>query len=164
MAFHCWLSPWCRREDYWERAMNFPIRQEQHDWARYKKVIVFDGVCNFCNAFVDFVMRHDPHGKFKFGTLQSEPAQKILDELGLQTKEFETFLLLEDKKVYTKSTAALKIAKELRGLWPFLAMFLIIPLPIRDWIYDYVARRRYRWMGKRESCRLPIPKDRERFV
>lgn len=144
--------------------MNVFIRQKQHDWARYEKVIVFDGVCNFCNAFVDFVIRHDPHRRFKFGTLQSEPAQKILEELGLQTKEFETFLLLEDDRVFTKSTAALKIAKQLRGPWSFLGMFLLIPVPIRDSIYDYFARHRYRWMGKRERCRLPIPTDKERFV
>jgi predicted DCC family thiol-disulfide oxidoreductase YuxK len=144
--------------------MTAPVKQEKHHWAQFEKVIVFDGVCNFCNATVDFVIRHDPEGKFKFGTLQSDPAQAILRRLGFQTEDFETFLLLEEEHVFTKSTAALKIAKQLPGLWPFLAMFLIIPLPIRDGIYDYFARRRYRWMGKRETCRLPTPAERERFV
>ncbi len=144
--------------------MNSEVIQPQHDWGQYNKVIVFDGICNFCNASVDFVMRHDPTGKFKFGTLQSEPARKILNRLGLHTEDFETFLLLEEEQVFTKSTAALKIAKELTGLWPLLTVFLIVPRPIRDGIYDFMARRRYRWMGKRDTCRVPSPSERARFV
>ena len=144
--------------------MNNPSKHEKHDWSQFEKVIVFDGVCIFCNATVDFVMQHDPKRKFKFGTLQSEPAQKILSRWGLHTEDFETFLLLEEGHVFTKSTAALKIAKHLTGPWHLLAMFRIVPPSIRDGIYDFVAQRRYRWMGKRETCRVPSSAERERFI
>ena len=144
--------------------MTADVKQEKPDWGQLEKIIVFDGVCNFCNASVDFVMRRDPHGKFKFGTLQSEPAQEILNRLQLRRDDFETFLLLEQGKPFTKSTAALKIVKHLTGLWPLLGMFLIVPRPIRDGIYDFIARRRNRWMGKRDTCRIPTPAEQERFV
>ncbi|MFZ1503779.1 MAG: DCC1-like thiol-disulfide oxidoreductase family protein, partial [Nitrospira sp.] len=84
-----------------------------HQWARHERVIVFDGVCNWCNAWVNFVIAHDPHGKFKFGTLQSDQGQQILETLQLSTKDFSTFLLLEQTRVYTKSTAALRIVRHL---------------------------------------------------
>jgi predicted DCC family thiol-disulfide oxidoreductase YuxK len=140
------------------------VKQEKPDWAKFEKVIVFDGVCNFCNAFVDFVIRHDPWKKFKFGTLQSGQAQEILKRLELQTEDFETFLFLEQGQPFTKSTGALKIAKHLTGHWPLLAIFLIVPQPIRDGIYDFIAQRRYRWMGRRDACRAPTPEERDRFV
>ena len=144
--------------------MTPPVNQKKHDWAQYNKVIVFDGICNFCNAFVDFVIRHDPQRKFKFGTLQSEPAQKILRKLGLHTEEFETFLLIEDDRIFTKSTAALKIAKHLGGFWSVFTVFFIVPRPIRDGAYDVIARRRLRWMGRRDACRVPSSSEQDRFV
>jgi predicted DCC family thiol-disulfide oxidoreductase YuxK len=135
-----------------------------HEWDKYEKVIVFDGVCNFCNAFVNFVMDQDSQEGFKFATLQSEPAQKILTRFQLSTEDYETFLLLEAGKVFTKSTAALKILRRLNGLWPLLYIFMIIPRPIRDTVYSFIARHRYGWMGKTASCRVPTAKDRQRFV
>ena len=144
--------------------MKTELHQQSHEWAGYERVIVFDGVCNFCNAFVNFVMDRDPQLKFKFGTLQSEPAQRILEERQLSQEDFETFILLEFGRVFTKSTAAMKIARQLGGLWPLLYAFMIIPRPIRDALYDFIARRRYQWMGKAEACRVPTPADRERFV
>lgn len=135
-----------------------------HEWAKEERLIVFDGVCNWCNAWVDFTITHDPHAKFKFGTLQSEPAQQILTSLRLSTEGFETFLLLEHGRVYTKSTAALKIMRQLSGLWSLLYIGIVIPRPFRDAIYDYIARRRYRWMGKADTCRVPTPAEHDRFV
>jgi predicted DCC family thiol-disulfide oxidoreductase YuxK len=135
-----------------------------HEWARYERVIVFDGVCNWCTAWVNFTLDHDPHAKFKFGTLQSEPAQQILKDLRLPTDNFETFLLLERGRVFTKSTAALKIVRHLSGWWPLLYLGIAIPLPLRDAVYDYVARRRYRWLGKSDTCHVPTLAERERFV
>ena len=135
-----------------------------HNWARYERVIVFDGVCNWCNAWATFTIDHDPHEIFKFGTLQSEPAQQILKKLRLPADDFETFLLLERGLVFTKSTAALRIIRHLSGLWPLLYIGIVIPRPLRDAVYDYVARRRYRWMGKARTCRLPTQTDHERFV
>ena len=135
-----------------------------HEWARYERVIVFDGVCNWCNAWVRFTLDRDPHGKFKFGTLQSPQAQQILNDLCLPADDFETFLFLEQGRVFIKSTAALKIVRQLSRLWPLLYIGIAIPRPLRDAVYDYVARRRYRLMGKSETCRVPTPTERERFV
>lgn len=135
-----------------------------HEWNSHGRVIVFDGVCNLCNGFVNFVMDRDPKGLFKFGTLQSEPAQIILKELHLARDDFETFLLLEHGKVYTKSTAAIKILRTLGGLWQLMSVFMIIPQAIRDMVYSFVARNRYRWMGRADACRVPTSKDLERFV
>ena len=125
---------------------------EKSGWSSYQQVIVFDGVCNFCNASVDFVMKRDPQQKFKFGTLQSEPAKQILKDQQLDTEDFETFLLLERGKVFTKSTAALKIAKQLTGIWPLLYAFIMVPRPIRDGIYSFIARRRYHGWGKKKHA------------
>jgi predicted DCC family thiol-disulfide oxidoreductase YuxK len=144
--------------------MNDRLDPQQHKWAGYERVIVFDGVCHWCTAWVNFTLGRDPHGKFKFGTLQSPQAQQILKQLRLPADNFETFLLLERGWVFTKSTAALKIARQLPGLWPLLYLGIVIPRPLRDAVYDYVARRRYRLMGKAETCRVPTPAERERFV
>jgi predicted DCC family thiol-disulfide oxidoreductase YuxK len=136
----------------------------QHKWAGYERVIVFDGICHWCNAWVKFTLARDPHGKFKFGTLQSPEAQQILKELHLPVDDFKTLLLLEHGRVFTKSTAALRILRHLSGLWPILYIGIAIPRPLRDAVYDYVAQRRYRWMGKAETCRVPAQTERERFV
>ncbi len=137
---------------------------QPHEWGHYDRVIVFDGVCNTCNAFVNFVMNRDSRELFKFGTLQSQPAQQILTHLHLSTHDFETFLLLENGKVFTKSTAALKILRCLHGWWPWLYAFIIIPRPLRDLVYSFIARHRYQWMGRSENCRVPSPKERNRFI
>lgn len=135
-----------------------------HEWSRYERVIVFDGVCNFCNAFVNFVIDRDFEAVFKFGTLQSPPAQHILTQLHLPTREYETFLLLENGKIFTKSTAALRILRSLHGVWPWLYAFILIPRPLRDLVYSFLARHRYQWMGKSETCRVPSPKEQARFI
>lgn len=135
-----------------------------HEWNQYERVIVFDGVCNFCNAFVNFVMNRDANQLFKFGTLQSLPAQTILRELHLATEDFETFLLLEHGKVFTKSTAALKILRSLSGAWSWLYVFILVPRLLRDSIYSVIARHRYRWLGKSDTCRVPSPEERARFI
>jgi predicted DCC family thiol-disulfide oxidoreductase YuxK len=101
---------------------------------------------------------------FKFGTLQSAKGQQALNDLRLPSDDFETFLLLEQGRVFTKSTAALRILRQLSGLWPLFYLGIVIPRPLRDAIYDYFARRRYRWMGKATTCRVPTPAERHRFV
>jgi predicted DCC family thiol-disulfide oxidoreductase YuxK len=135
-----------------------------HEWSQYEHVIVFDGICNFCNAFVNFVIDRDSEAVFKFGTLQSPPAQRILTQLHLSTRDYETFLLLEHGKVFTKSTAALKILRRLPGYWSWLYGFIVIPRPLRDLVYRVIARHRYRWMGRSETCRIPSPKEQARFI
>jgi len=137
---------------------------DRHEWARHERVILFDGVCRWCNAWVTFILARDPHGRFKFGTLQSEPAQRILRELQLPTDDFTTFLFLEHGRVHSKSTAVLLIAKQLPGLWPLLCVGILIPRPLRDALYNVVARHRYRLLGQSETCRVPGPEERSRFL
>ena len=144
--------------------MKVELDTKSHEWARYERLVVFDGVCNWCNAWVNFMIDRDPKQKFKFGMLQSDSAQRILKELQLPTEDFKTFLLLEHGRVSTKSTAALRIVRHLSGLWPMLYLFIVVPRPIRDAVYNFVARHRYEWMGKAEACRVPTPGERERFV
>ncbi len=139
------------------------IDPKAHEWAELERVIVFDGICNWCNAWVNFILARD-RGRFQFGTLQSENGRQLLTLLGLPSEDFETFLLLERGRVFTKSTAALRIARHLSGGWPLLSMFCVVPRPIRDFLYDVVARHRYRLMGKSPTCRLPNATERDRFV
>jgi predicted DCC family thiol-disulfide oxidoreductase YuxK len=127
-------------------------------------VLLFDGVCNLCNGAVNFIIDHDPKGHFKFAALQSDFGQEKLKSLGFNTEEFDSLVLLSGGKVYKKSTAALKIARKLNGLYPLLYGFIIIPPFIRHWVYDIIGRNRYRWWGKRDSCRMPTPELRQRFV
>lgn len=146
------------------RSIMDEVKSSNHPLDNYQRVILFDGVCNFCNATVDFVMKRDPQKKFMFGTLQSEPAQQILRIHNFDTQDFATLLYLENGQVFTKSTASLRVAKELSGLWPALYVCILIPRTIRDVVYQFIGRRRYRWMGKRERCRLPAENERARFV
>lgn len=129
-----------------------------------ERIILFDGVCNFCNASINFVMDHDPKYQFKFAALQSDFAKERLTQAGLDTKDFDSVVLIEDGKVHTRSTAGLRIAKRLSGAWPLLYGFIIIPPFIRNAVYDLIAKNRYRWFGKSENCRLPSPEERARFL
>ena len=134
------------------------------DTITTQDVLLFDGVCNLCNSSVNFIIDHDPKGQFKFAALQSDFGQERLKELGFNQEEFDSLVLLSEGKVYRKSTAALRIAKKLNGLWPLLYIFIIIPPFIRHAVYDLIGKNRYRWWGKRDSCRMPTPELRQRFV
>jgi predicted DCC family thiol-disulfide oxidoreductase YuxK len=127
-------------------------------------LILFDGVCNLCSFWVLFIIKRDPEKRFRFASLQSALGQKTLTEIGLSGGEFNTMILVDGKKHYTKSSAALEIARRVKGLWPLLFMFIVIPSPIRDFVYDIIARNRYRWFGKKESCLVPTPDLKERFL
>lgn len=144
--------------------MNDQLDPSVHAWAKYERLILFDGVCNWCNAWVSFAIAHDPAGQFKFGTLQSEPAQGILRDLSLSTTDYQTFLLLEVGHVYIKSTAVLKVVRQLSRWWPLYYVCVLVPAPLRDMVYDFVARHRYRWMGRTATCCVPTPVERDRFV
>jgi predicted DCC family thiol-disulfide oxidoreductase YuxK len=127
-------------------------------------LILFDGVCNFCSFWVRFVIKRDPEKRFRFASLQSGVGQQILREIGLPSGEFNTVILVDGGKHYTKSSATLNIARRMKGLWPLLFMFIVIPSPIRDFFYDIIARNRYRWFGKKESCLVPTPDFEDRFL
>jgi predicted DCC family thiol-disulfide oxidoreductase YuxK len=125
-------------------------------------IVFFDGVCNLCNSSVDFVIARDKAHKFRFSSLQSEYAKKTLN---LQNEtDFGSFILYKDNKTYQKSTAALMVAKELDYPIKLIYAFIIIPEPIRNFIYSIIAKNRYRWFGKKETCRLPTPQERALFI
>jgi predicted DCC family thiol-disulfide oxidoreductase YuxK len=144
--------------------MNDQLDPSVHEWTKYKRLILFDGVCNWCNTWVSFTIAHDPAGQFKFGTLQAEPAQRILHDLHLSATDYQTFLLLEEGHVYTKSTAALRVLRQLSGWWPLYYVGVLVPAPLRDVVYDFVASHRYQWMGRAATCRVPTQGERDRFV
>lgn len=128
-------------------------------------ILLFDGVCNLCNRLVNFVIKRDKKEKFKFAALQSESGQALLEKLGLSTHDFDTFVLLRnDDKVFVKSKAGLTVLKELGGGWRMLYAFMIIPTPIRDFVYNRIARTRYQVFGKRDSCMIPGPEVENRFL
>ena len=129
-------------------------------------VVLFDGVCNLCNGAVQFIVDRDPRGTFRFTSLQSERAASLLREHGREPPrgEPDSVVLIEDGRVYERSTAALRIARRLSGAWPLFYAFLIVPRLLRDAVYSLIARYRYRWFGKSEQCRVPTPELRARFL
>lgn len=116
------------------------------------QVILFDGVCNLCSGLVKFIIRHDPEKRFQFAALQSPAGQSILKSFQLPLNHYETFLLVDGDRYYQKSTAVLNLLKNLGGYWSIFYIVAIIPTPIRDWVYDRIAKRRYQWFGKKDSC------------
>ena len=120
-------------------------------------VVLFDGVCNLCNDSVDFILSRDPAGYFRFAPLQSEPAKPLLARCKLPSSFLDNIVLVENGECHVRSTAALRIARRLAWPWPLFYAAIVIPRPLRDAIYDWVARNRYRWFGKREHCRIATP-------
>lgn len=126
-------------------------------------VIFFDGVCNLCNAAVQFVIEHDKKNIFKFTALQGKYAEDVLPQFRVNLAEVDSILLADNNKLYTKSSAALRVAKNLNGLLPLLYMLMIVPKFIRDWFYDIIAKNRYKWWGRQETCWVPTPALAQKF-
>ncbi|MEZ4933573.1 MAG: thiol-disulfide oxidoreductase DCC family protein [Saprospiraceae bacterium] len=126
-------------------------------------IILFDGVCNFCNDSVNTLIKLDKKGVFKFAPIQSEVGQRYLESFDY-TDDLSTVVLICDGRLYTKSDAALQTFKHLGGWWRFLRVFTIVPRPIRNAVYDFIAKNRYKWFGKKESCMIPTPDVRARFL
>lgn len=129
-----------------------------------KQIVLFDGVCNFCDSTINFVIDKDPKGVFNYASLQSKEGEKLLIKFGLDTKDYDSFVLVDGEQFYTKSSAALRVAKQLGGLWPILYGFMIVPKFIRDGVYSLVAKNRYKWFGQKDECMIPSPEVRERFI
>ncbi len=127
-------------------------------------ILIFDGLCNLCNGLVQFIIQRDHKGIFRFASLQSENGKKLLAQYGLPIDTIDTLVLIENNEAYIRSTAALKIAPYLSGFWIWTKLLWLFPTFIRDWGYDFIARYRYRWFGKRERCMLPREEWRERFL
>lgn len=132
---------------------------------KHKQIILFDGVCNLCNSSVQYVIKHDKNNKFMFLALQSNTAKKLLEQNDSSLLDIDSIMLYNAKKgIYSKSTAALKIANQLAFPINLLGVFLIVPKFIRDWFYNYVAKNRYKWYGKKEACMIPTPELKNRFI
>jgi predicted DCC family thiol-disulfide oxidoreductase YuxK len=129
-----------------------------------KQIILFDGVCNFCSFWVNFVIKRDKKDLFRFAALQSEKAMEITDRLDIDISKPDTFILIINDKFFTKSTAALMVCKQLNGLIKFLYPFIILPKFFRNFVYDLIARYRYNLFGKRDSCRVPTEEDKLKFL
>lgn len=129
-----------------------------------EKIILFDGVCNLCNKSVQFVIEHDEQNYFKFASLQSNFGQTFLKENKLNQTTFDSIIYIEDDKYYTKSSAALKIAKHLDKNISWLNYFSVVPKPIRDFFYNIIAKNRYKFFGKQESCWLPTKELKAKFL
>src|SRR5687767_11091292 len=127
-------------------------------------VVLFDGVCNFCNGAVNFVINRDRDGYFKFAALQSEAGEELLNKYGIGKVETDSVVLIDDERAYTHSSAALKIVRKLPGLWPILYGFMIVPKSIRDWAYKLFAKHRYGLFGRQDQCMIPTPAVRARFL
>jgi len=128
--------------------------------------ILFDGICNLCNGFVQFIIKHDPAGRYQFASLQSEVGQALLAQYGVKaaTTNPESVLLVTKGRVYSHSTAVLHILRGLGGAWSLLYAGMLFPRFIRDGAYRFVARNRYRWFGREEACMLPTPELAQRFL
>ena len=141
--------------------------------TKTEAVILFDGVCNLCNTGINFIIDNDEKGYFKFASLQSPEAHVYMSTCAKEGSEISnmsnydvlsSLILYENGQCFRKSTAVLHIARKLRGAWPVLFVFKLIPTPIRDAAYDWVAQNRYRWFGKQDACRIPTPDLRARFL
>lgn len=127
-------------------------------------IILFDGVCNLCSSSVQQVLKNDKAGYFYFASLQGEAGQALLRQYQLPVDALNSFVLIENKKAYTRSTAALKVARKLGGMYQLLTPFVLVPYFIRDAVYNLIARNRYRWFGKKEACWLPKLEWKNRFL
>lgn len=127
-------------------------------------LVLFDGVCHLCAWAVQFISDRDPKGAFRFAPLQSDLGQRVLKEHGIDTSNMDSFVLVENGVAYIKSTAALRVARKLSGAWPLCYAAIILPRLLRDPIYQFIARNRYRWFGKADACMMPSPELRARFL
>ena len=132
--------------------------------AQAEAIVLFDGVCNLCNAAVNFAIDRDPRGRIKFASLQSPLGQQLLAEHGLSTSDLDSMVLITGGHAYTRSSAGLRMLALLRMPWPLVSPLLIIPAPLRNVAYRFIAHNRYRWFGRQEHCRVPTPELRERFL
>jgi len=127
-------------------------------------IVLIDGVCHMCQGLTQFIIRRDPRGVFRFASLQSEIGQELLRQGGMSESSIDTMVLIEDGKYYTRSTGALRIARRLRFPWSLSYVFILIPPFLRNLVYRWVARNRYRWFGQSSECMIPTPEIRRRFL
>lgn len=127
-------------------------------------IILFDGICNFCNSAVNFTIKRNKKANIRFAAMQSEAGQRILKQYSLPLNEMQSFIFIDQGNVYFQSTAAIRVCRYLRGLWPLCYGFIIVPKFIRDGIYSWIARNRYKWFGVRQECMIPTADVKARFL
>ena len=127
-------------------------------------ILLFDGVCNLCNRSVQFVIRRDKKKKFRFAALQGVTGKQLLQRYNLPANDLNSFVLIENDKAYTRSAAALRVLRGLRGGWKLFYAFMILPKFLRDSVYNWISRNRYKWFGKKEECMVPTPDLKNRFL
>ena len=132
--------------------------------AKYQPLLLFDGECKLCHGLVQFILRNDDEQRYHLSALQTDFSKDLLEKAGLRTDSPETVVLFADDQYYTHSSAALRIMTLLGGIWKLAGIFWIVPKPLRDWIYRLIAGNRYQWFGKYETCRMPGPEWKERFI
>jgi predicted DCC family thiol-disulfide oxidoreductase YuxK len=149
-------------------TLSTPSQDKPHNLdellQKHPYIVLFDGVCNLCNGSVHFIVDRDKAARFSFAPLQSPLGQQLCTRFGLPTQHYDSLVLIEHGKIFLRSTSALRIARRLRFPWFLLAAGLILPRFLRDPFYNLIARNRYRWFGKEESCRIPTPDLRKRFL
>ncbi|WP_306350138.1 thiol-disulfide oxidoreductase DCC family protein [Flavobacterium sp. '19STA2R22 D10 B1'] len=130
-----------------------------------KKIILFDGVCNLCNSAIQYVIKHDKTDQFRFVSLQSDLGQEVINYLGIDSKSIDSIILYEPNKAYfIKADAAMRIAKYLGGIVSVISLFQFVPPFIKNSVYDFIAKNRYKWYGKQESCMIPTPELKSKFL
>ena len=127
-------------------------------------LILFDGICNLCNSSVQFVLKKDKNKQFKFASIQSDAAKEILLQFSKNNSDLDSIILIYNGRRYEKSSAILRIGKLLGGFYSLGMVFWLIPKPIRDWVYDYIAKNRYKWYGKKDQCMIPTPEIKNQFL
>lgn len=127
-------------------------------------IILFDGVCNLCNGAVNFVIKRDNSDVFRFAPLQEHSGILLLKKYAIDPQKLDTIILIENDRVYLKSTAALRISKKMSNLWPLLYVCIVLPKFLRDAVYDYIAKNRYAWFGKNDQCMIPSPATKDKFL
>ncbi len=150
------------KEKFSTKKIATTIQTEQYK-NNEQVVVLFDGDCNFCDNTVQFIIKHDRQGHFHFASLQSAIGEQLLNQFK-ETKSISSIILVDKNNIYKESTAVLKIAKRLNGLWKLVYVFILIPAPVRNAVYRYVAKNRYKWFGKKESCEIPSLSIRQRFL
>ncbi len=132
--------------------------------SKTNPILLFDGVCNLCNGAVQFVIKHGSKNNLRFAALQSEIGQQILAHFDLPKEDIFSVILVENEKIYLRSNAALRMYKNMGGIWSLMYFFIIVPRLIRDAVYNFIAKNRYKWFGEKESCMIPTPELKSRFL
>lgn len=139
--------------------------KEHMEVPENKKIVLFDGVCNLCNNAVQYIIKRDRHDVFRFAALQGEIGKKLVEERKIDTSKVDSIILISPGEAYyTKSTAILKIAKEFGGAWKSTSLFMVIPTVLRNIVYDFIAKNRYKWYGKKEACMVPTSELKAKFL